>query len=100
MFNAGEDVLQYEECFERDGLKQRRVGVDMPISIIDRLDARASAYGVTRQALIKTWLAERLDLEDRLDLLARAGAAPLGARTAPAPKAQPSAGEKDDLTEG
>ena len=70
MFDEGVDVAQYADYSDRPGLRQRRVGVDMPLAMIDRLDARASAAGVARQALIKSWLAERLDLEDRLDALA------------------------------
>lgn len=73
MFDEGVDVAQYADYSDRPGLRQRRVGVDMPLAMIDRLDARASANGVPRQALIKSWLAERLDLEDRLDALAHLG---------------------------
>lgn len=75
IFDEGGDVLEYcdPDSFDRPGLRQRRVGVDMPLAMIDRLDARATASGVTRQALIKSWLSERLDLEDRLDAFARLG---------------------------
>ncbi len=32
--------------------------------MVVRLDGYASEYGVTRQSLMKIWLAERLDEED------------------------------------
>ena len=39
---------------------QKRVNVDFPIWMIDSLDREASKLGVTRQSVIKVWLAERL----------------------------------------
>lgn len=41
--------------------KPRRVNVDFPPSMVRELDAVATARGVTRQALIKMWLADKLD---------------------------------------
>ena len=40
---------------------QKRVNVDFPTWMIDSLDREASKLGVTRQSVIKIWLAERLD---------------------------------------
>jgi hypothetical protein len=40
---------------------QRRVNVDFPAWMIDSLDREASRLGVTRQSVIKVWLAERLE---------------------------------------
>ena len=40
--------------------EQRRVNVDFPTWMIDSLDREASKLGVTRQSVIKVWLAERL----------------------------------------
>lgn len=45
----------------RPGLETKRVNVDMPQHMIMKLDAQAKRRGVTRQALIKMWLADRLD---------------------------------------
>ncbi len=94
LFDEGKDVLDYcdPSSFDRPELRQRRVGVDMPLAMIDRLDARASASGVPRQALIKSWLAERLDLEDRLDALAHLGMPRPTPR--PAPKEQAAEGQE------
>ena len=41
--------------------KQRRVNVDFPEWMIESLDREASRLGVTRQSIIKVWLAERLE---------------------------------------
>ena len=40
---------------------QKRVNVDFPAWMIDSLDREASRVGVTRQSIIKVWLAERLE---------------------------------------
>ena len=41
--------------------EQRRVNVDFPTWMIESLDREASRLGVTRQSIIKVWLAERLE---------------------------------------
>jgi hypothetical protein len=40
----------------------RRVNVDFPAWMVDSLDREASKLGVTRQSVIKVWLAERLEM--------------------------------------
>jgi len=39
----------------------QRVNVDFPAWMVASLDAEATRLGITRQAVIKTWIAERLD---------------------------------------
>jgi hypothetical protein len=41
--------------------EQKRVNVDFPTWMVDALDREASKLGVTRQSIIKVWLAERLE---------------------------------------
>ena len=41
--------------------EQKRVNVDFPAWMVDSLDREASKLGVTRQSVIKIWLAERLE---------------------------------------
>ena len=48
---------------KRPNQKQKRVNVDFPIWIIDSLDKEARRIGVTRQSIIKLWLAERLEAQ-------------------------------------
>ncbi len=45
----------------RPNQEQKRVNVDFPVWIIDSLDKEANRIGVTRQSIIKLWLAERLE---------------------------------------
>ncbi len=46
---------------KRPNQTQRRVNVDFPAWMIESLDKEASRLGVTRQSIIKVWLAERLE---------------------------------------
>jgi hypothetical protein len=63
MFDAGEDISDYIDWSRatRPGLEIKRVNVDFPQWMVARLDAEAKRRGVTRQALIKMWLSDRLD---------------------------------------
>lgn len=46
----------------RVGADPKRVNVDFPAWMVDSLDREARRVGVTRQSLIKLWLADRLAL--------------------------------------
>jgi len=41
--------------------EQRRVNVDFPSWMVESLDREARRLGVTRQSIIKVWIAERLE---------------------------------------
>jgi hypothetical protein len=62
-FEEGESVIDVLDlsAARRPRLEQRRVNVDFPIWMVEQLDQEASRLGVTRQSIIKVWLAERLD---------------------------------------
>ena len=63
-FDAGESVvaeLQLEAA-RRPRLQQKRVNVDFPLWMVEQLDREADRLGVTRQSIIKVWLAERLEM--------------------------------------
>ncbi len=62
-FDDGEDMAEYIDWSKatRPGLEAKRVNVDMPVHMIAKLDVQARKRGVTRQALIKMWLADRLE---------------------------------------
>jgi hypothetical protein len=63
MFDRGEDVSSALDLSKarRPGTEQRRVNVDFPEWMISALDREATRLGVTRQSIIKIWLAERLE---------------------------------------
>ena len=62
-FEEGESVIDALDlsAARRPRLDQRRVNVDFPLWMIEQLDLEASRLGVTRQSIIKVWLAERLE---------------------------------------
>ena len=62
-FDAGEGVLQYFDLttLRRPNLERQRVGVTLPSNMVRQLEAAAERQGMTRQALIKMWLADRLE---------------------------------------
>lgn len=64
-FDEGEDVSRFLDwsTARRPGLEQRRVNVDLPLWMIESLDGEARRVGVTRQSIVKVWLAERLKAE-------------------------------------
>ena len=45
----------------RPNQEQKRVNVDFPTWMVTSLDKEARHLGVTRQSIIKVWLAERLE---------------------------------------
>ena len=65
IFDAGTDLLPHLDLstLRRPNLEQKRVNVDLPIWMIESLDREADRVGVTRQSIIKVWLAERLKME-------------------------------------
>jgi len=68
MFDSGEvDMTPYLDMstFRRPRHEAKRVNVDFPQWMVDSLDQEAARIGVTRQSIIKTWIAERIDLLNR-----------------------------------
>jgi len=61
--DRGEDVTSELDLAgaRRPGFEQRRVNVDFPVWMIESLDREARRLEVTRQSIIKVWIAERLE---------------------------------------
>jgi len=61
-FDEGEDLAQYLDLpkARRPAQEQKRVNVDFPLWMIRLLDKEAKRLGVTRQSIIKLWVADRL----------------------------------------
>jgi hypothetical protein len=62
-FDDDEDITSELDLTKvrRPNREQRRVNVDFPTWMIDSLDREARRLGVTRQSIIKVWIAERLE---------------------------------------
>ena len=60
---AAEDVIDEFDLTTatRPNREQKRVNVDFPLWMVESLDREASRLGVTRQSIIKVWIAERLE---------------------------------------
>lgn len=65
-FDDGQDITSELEIAEaqRPGLQSRRVNVDFSAWMVEALDREAKRLGVTRQSIIKLWIAERLERRD------------------------------------
>lgn len=61
-FDDGEDILEYFDTDnpQRPNLEAKRVNIDFPAWVVDELDKEASTIGISRQALIKTWIVDRI----------------------------------------
>jgi hypothetical protein len=61
-FDAGGNIVDQVDLGKarRVGTDARRVNVDFPAWMVDSLDREARRLGVTRQSLIKLWLADKL----------------------------------------
>lgn len=63
-FDANQDdVLDHFDldAATRSNREAKRVNVDFPSWMVESLDKEAQRLGVTRQSLIKLWLADRLE---------------------------------------
>ncbi len=63
MFDNGEDLTPHLDLqnARRINQKTRRVNIDFPSWVIDGLDKQARRLGITRQALVKVWIAEKIE---------------------------------------
>ena len=61
-FDDGESVVEYLDLSKarRPAEEQKRIHMEMPIWMLSALDREAKRLGVSRQSIIKLWLAERL----------------------------------------
>ncbi|MBD2111067.1 MULTISPECIES: type II toxin-antitoxin system BrnA family antitoxin [Cyanophyceae] len=62
-FDDGEDVLEYFDLstLKRPGLEPQSIEITFPQWMVAALDKEAQRLGIQREAIIKLWLAERLD---------------------------------------
>lgn len=62
LFDSPGSVLNHLDLTKacRPGQESRRVNVDFPDWMIHELDREAKRLGVTRQSVIKVWIAEKL----------------------------------------
>ncbi len=63
MFDESEDLATELDVppTRKNGREPGRVTVDFPAWMLDALDREAKRLGVTRQSVVKVWIAERLE---------------------------------------
>ncbi len=62
-FDRGENILDALDLSKakRPMQQQALVSLDIPTWMLDSLDKEAARIGISRQSIIKVWLAERLE---------------------------------------
>lgn len=62
-FENGEDISAFVDYSKgrRPNLEQKRVNLDLPVWMIEKLDQEAKRLGVARQAIMKMFLAQHLE---------------------------------------
>ncbi|WP_456430410.1 type II toxin-antitoxin system BrnA family antitoxin [Nitratifractor sp.] len=63
VFDRGEEIDEYVDWSRtrRPNLEQKRVNLDLPLWMIELLDREAKRLEIARQAVMKIFLAERLE---------------------------------------
>jgi hypothetical protein len=67
-FDRGEDVTKYldKSKVRRVNAELKRVNIDFPVWVIDSLDKEARRLGITRQSLVKMWIAEKFKIDSQI----------------------------------
>ena len=67
-FDNNEDVLENFELSSttRPNYTSKRVNVDFPLWMVQSLDHESRRLGITRQSLLKMWVADRIATEERV----------------------------------
>ncbi len=62
-FDRGEDITSELDLSKacRKNQEPRRINVDFPAWMVESLDREAKRLGITRQSIIKVWIAEMID---------------------------------------
>ncbi len=62
-FDKGDSIIEQLDLSKvrRPIHEQRRVNIDFPVWMIQSLDKESKRLGVTRQSMIKIWIAQKLE---------------------------------------
>ncbi len=57
-----EDIIDHLDLstIKRPNLEPKRINIDFPAWMVKKLDEEAEHIGVSRQAIIKTWIADKI----------------------------------------
>ena len=68
MQSIPENNQEFDSYFEDNDIsdlldtKNKRINIDLPPNVVSMLDYQAQLSGLTRQALVKYWISERLGI--------------------------------------
>lgn len=64
-FDKGDSVTKFLDKSKRRRVNTElmRVNIDFPVWVVTSLDKEANRLGITRQSLVKMWIAEKFDRE-------------------------------------
>lgn len=70
-FDDNEDVSKYLDFentttlgkFDKQFYQTKKINIDLPVETVMLLDQKAKQIGITRQSIVKVWIAERLKSE-------------------------------------
>ncbi len=66
-FDRGEDVLEHLDLASAKMQHPvQRINIDIPKDMLHKADLEAARIGVTRTSLFKIWIAEKLDLIQKI----------------------------------
>ncbi|KFI88375.1 toxin-antitoxin system, antitoxin component [Bifidobacterium reuteri DSM 23975] len=64
MFDSGEDILDYVDLehpvVEHHPPLEKRITLTMPVWMVSELDNEAAELAISRNAVVNTWIADRL----------------------------------------
>jgi hypothetical protein len=63
-FDEGEeDIIQYLDLaqMKRPGLAQQPLNINFPVWMIEAVDKEAQRLGITRESVIKAWIADAIN---------------------------------------
>jgi hypothetical protein len=60
-----DDALDKSKA-RRVNAELKRVNIDFPVWVIDSLDKEARRLGITRQSLVKMWIAEKFKVDSQI----------------------------------
>jgi len=66
-FDRGEDVSKFldKSKTRRVNAELKRVNIDFPVWVVSSLDKEARRLGITRQSLVKMWIAEKFKQDNQ-----------------------------------
>ena len=67
-FERGEDITKHldKSKVRRVNAELKRVNIDFPVWVISSLDKEARRLGITRQSLVKMWIAQKIDSDNQV----------------------------------